>query len=76
MDDVSIPLFSVPVVKGRIIPNEYEEAGTEDMLNRIWIGKKLGDFDGETGLSTGPEEMKLHQKEELKWLIKPLSFAV
>ena len=74
--DESIPLFSVPVVKGRIIPNEYEEASTDDMLNRIWIGKKLGDFDGETGLSTGPDEMRIHEKESLKWLMKPLSFAV
>ena len=26
------PLFSVPVVKGRIVPGEYEDAATETCL--------------------------------------------
>ena len=29
--DESIPLFSVPVVKGRIVPDEYAAASTETM---------------------------------------------
>ena len=70
------PLFSVPVVKGRIVPGEYEDASTETMLNRIFLDRKLGEFEGESGLSTGPDEMKLHEKEELKWLMKPLDYAV
>ena len=74
--DESIPLFSVPVVKGRIVPSEYDEASTETMLSRIFLDRKLGEFDGESGLSTGPDEMRLHEKEELKWLMKPLTFAV
>ena len=27
------PLFSVPIVKGRIVPPEYDDAATETMLN-------------------------------------------
>jgi len=64
--DESIPLFSVPVVKGRIVPDEYADASTETMLNRIFLDRKLGEFEGESGLSTGPDEMKIHHKEELK----------
>ena len=39
--DESIPLFSVPVVKGRIVPNEYDDAATETMLSRIFLDRKL-----------------------------------
>ena len=74
--DESIPLFSVPVVKGRIVPDEYSDAATETMLNRIFLDRKLGEFEGESGLSTGPDEMKIHEKEELKWLMKPLDLSL
>ena len=68
------PLFSVPVVKGRIVPPEYDDAATETMLNRIFLDRKLGDFEGESGLSTGPDEMKIHEKPELKWLMSTHCF--
>ena len=75
-EDQIFPMFSVPLVKGRIIPSEYDEAETEDLLNRLFLDRTLGNFEGETGLSTGPDEMKIHEKEQLKWLMKPLLFAV
>ena len=75
-EDQIFPMFSVPLVKGRIIPSEYDEAETEDLLNRLFLDRTLGNFEGESGLSTGPDEMKIHEKEQLKWLMKPLLFAV
>lgn len=74
MDNI-VPLFSTPFAKGRIIPSEYDEAETEDLLNRLFLDKKLGEFEGETGLSTGPQDLTLHEKEQLKWLMKPLTYA-
>ena len=33
------PLFSVPIVKGRIVPNEYDDAATDTMLSRIFLDR-------------------------------------
>ena len=74
MDNI-VPLFATPFAKGRIIPSEYDEAATEDLLNRLFLNKKLGEFEGETGLSTGPQDLTLHEKEQMKWLMKPLTYA-
>ncbi len=71
-----LPLFGVPVERGRIIPNEYDDAHTEDCLNRMFLDKTLGEFEGESGLSTGPQTLNLHEFEELQWLFKPLTMAV
>ncbi len=30
-------LFAVPVEKGRIIPSEYDEAHTENCLNKMFL---------------------------------------
>ena len=69
-------LFAVPVEKGRIIPSEYDEAHTETCLNKMFLDKTLGEFEGETGLSTGPQVLNLHEFEELQWLFRPLTLAV
>ena len=61
-------LFSVPIKVGTIVPSEYEEAETDQLLSGLFLDGKLGDFTGETGLSTAPKVMNLHEKEELKWL--------
>ena len=74
MDNV-VPLFATPFVTGRIIPSEYEEAQTDDLLNLLFMDKKLGEFEGESGLSTGPQVLNLHEYEQLSWLMKPLTYA-
>ena len=68
-------LFSVPIKVGTIVPSEYEEAETDQLLSGLFLDGKLGDFTGETGLSTAPKVMNLHEKEELKWLTSKLTYG-
>ena len=70
------PLFSVPVFKGHLCPTEYQEAEFDDILNRMFLDCKLGDFTGETGLSTAPNGMNLHKIPELKWFWERIDYAV
>ena len=61
-------LFSVPIKVGTIVPSEYDEAETDQLLTGMFLDSKLGDFTGESGLSTAPKVMNLHERKELKWL--------
>ena len=39
-------LFSVPIKVGTIVPSEYEEAETDQLLSGLFLDGKLGDFTG------------------------------
>jgi uncharacterized protein (TIGR02466 family) len=69
-------LFSVPIKVGTIVPSEYDEAETDQLLTGMFLDSKLGDFTGESGLSTAPKVMNLHEKKELKWLTSKLRMEV
>ena len=43
-------LFSVPIKVGTIVPSEYEEAETDQLLSGLFLDGKLGDFTGDWSL--------------------------
>lgn len=64
-----INLFSIPIVKTKIIPAAEEYKSLDDFLNSKFENTNTNVWASETGKSTGEFDLFLHKNEEMNWLV-------
>ena len=67
-------LFSVPVVKGTIVPSDEQLSASLSFLDEAWSVANRGVWANESGKSTGElkQGMELYQSSTFDWLTMPM----
>ena len=67
-----IKLFPINIYKASIIPSKEEDTITSKKLDEMFSACKENNWPGESNLSTGELNLKLHDLEEFKWITSKL----